>query len=324
MVKSVVDLFSSSAEPTSRGVSEEERGLRTISIDEVPAVNEDGRRGKRTIDDVFERIRLSLIKSERRKPPQERSSFLLDLENPRPSTKKYGVKPLLYGSQLRDSLLSLLPRAPPVKPPPPPLPPMIWPQRPHKDQAASNTSGHLHNGIYSKRSFEEAPSQLHLLADVAAAAAAAAENTVAQKMKLETTSDSVESYKHQMDAPCTPPERQRIMALEQELVATKHQLASTESAKDSMICELVKSNAALAKATTHEDESIAKDVEYYNAFLGYNPHDYCSKKCTDEEAERLVEFAQCWMPPLKVRRVSENLPLANPHKRPVRAHSFDV
>ena len=322
MVKSVVDLFSSSAEPTSRGVSEEERGLRTISIEEVPSVNEDGRRGKRTIDDVFERIRLSLIKSERCKPPHERSSFLSDLECPRPSTKKYGVKPLLYGSQLRDSLLSQLPRAPPVKPPPPPLPPMIWPQRPHQDQAASNTSGHLHNGKSSKRSFEEAPSQLHLLADVAAAAAAA-ENTAAQKMKLETTSNSVESYQHQMDVPCTR-ERQRIMALEQELVATKHQLATTESAKDSMMYELVKSNAALAKATTHEDESIAKGVEYYNAFLGYNPHDYCSKKCTDEEADRLVEFAQCWMPPLKVRRVSENLPLANPHKRPVRAHSFDV
>jgi hypothetical protein len=177
MVKSVVDLFSSSAEPTSGGVSEEERGLRTISIDQLPAFNEDGR-GKRTIDDVFERIRLSLIKSERRKPPQEQSSFLSDLECPRPSTKKYGVKPLLYGSQLRDSLLSLLPRAPPVKPPPPPLPPMIWPQRPHQDQASSNTSGHLHSGISSKRSV--------------AAAAAAAENTAAQKMKLETISDSVE------------------------------------------------------------------------------------------------------------------------------------
>jgi hypothetical protein len=305
MVKSVVDLFSSSAEPTSRGgVSEEERGLRTISIDEVPSVREDGR-GKRTIDDVFERIRLSLIKSERRKPPHERSSFLSDLECPRPSTRKYGVKPLLYGSQLRDSLLSLLPRAPPVNPPPPPLPPMIWPQRSHQDQAASNTtSGHLQNGISSKRSFEEAPSplHLHLLADVAAAAAA--ENTAAQKMKLETTSDSVESYQHQMDAPCTP-ERHRIMALEQELVATKHQLASTESAQDSLMCERVKSNAALAKAITHEDESIAKGVEYYYAFLGYTPHDYCSKKCTDEEADRLVEFAQSWMPPLKVRRVSK-------------------
>jgi hypothetical protein len=105
-----------------------------------------------------------------------------------------------------------------------------------------------------------------------------------------------------MDAPCTP-ERQRIMALEQELVATKYQLASTESAEDSLMCELVKSNAALAKATTHEDESIAKGVEY-NVILGYNPHDYCSKKCTDGEADRLVEFDRSWMPPLKVQRVS--------------------
>ena len=56
-----------------------------------------------------------------------------------------------------------------------------------------------------------------------------------------------------MDTPSTSTDRYRIMSLEQELAATKQQLALSKCAQDSVMCELVKTNAALVKATTSED-----------------------------------------------------------------------
>ena len=66
-----------------------------------------------------------------------------------------------------------------------------------------------------------------------------------------------------MDTPSSA-DRERIMSLEQELAATKQELAATKQqlalskcAQDSLMCELVKTNAALVKATTSKDDDPA-------------------------------------------------------------------
>jgi hypothetical protein len=56
------------------------------------------------------------------------------------------------------------------------------------------------------------------------------------------------------------------MSLEQELAATKQQLAISKCAQDSLMCELVKSNAALVKATTSKDDDPANAADTARTF----------------------------------------------------------